>query len=255
MFNPDAADQIRVPKVAELMASRIRKAIVTGTLNEGDSLPSETQLMAEFGVSRPTAREGLRILESEGLITVSRGARGGARVTRPNAGIVARAAGLALQTRGVTIKDLYEGRMMIEPPAARSAAERRPQSAAKVLRPHVELEFKMVGDALAVTQAIADFHTLLMEQCGNETVAMLAVALKDVFERVLFTSQSHRSPVPETDRLRQLRFGLKSHARLVDLIEAGDGQGAQDHWVSHMQNAGRVWLSNVGSKGVIDVFG
>lgn len=255
MFTSGGSEGIRVPKAAELVASRIRRAIVTGELKDGQSLPSETQLMAEFRVSRPTVREGIRVLESQGLITVSRGARGGAKVTRPDSGIVASAAAIALQTRGATIKDLYEARMLIEPPVAKLAAERRPKTAAKVLRPHVEHEFDIINDPDAVTRAIAEFHKLLMEQCGNETVATLALALKDVFERSLLSSQHHRKAVSETDRIAQVRYGLKSHVKLVDLIEAGDGPGAEAHWVSHMENAGRVWLRDVGSKGMIDLFG
>jgi DNA-binding FadR family transcriptional regulator len=45
---------------------------------------------------------------------------------------------------------------------------------------------------------------------------------------------------------RQLRFGLKSHSRLVDLIEARDGEAAEAHWKLHMIAAGEVWLSRVG---------
>jgi len=255
MFSSGGSEGIRVPKAAELVASRIRRAIVTGELKDGQSLPSETQLMAEFRVSRPTVREGIRVLESQGLITVSRGARGGAKVTRPDSGIVASAAAMALQTRGATIRDVYEARMLIEPPAAKLAAERRPKTAAKALRPHVEHEFDVIGDPDAVTRAIAEFHKLLMEQCGNETVATLALALKNVFEKSLLTAQHNRKPEPEADRLARLRYGLRSHAKLVDLIEAGDGAGAEAHWVSHMENAGRIWLKSVGSKQMIDLFG
>src|SRR4051794_8165047 len=67
---------VRVPKTAELVARRIRRQIVTGELKEGDALPPESQLMADFTISRPTLREAFRILESEALITVRRGARG-----------------------------------------------------------------------------------------------------------------------------------------------------------------------------------
>ena len=78
MLFPDETSSIRVPKAAELVANRIRRAIVTGKLMDGQSLPSESRLMEEFQVSRPTVREGIRVLESLGLVTVGRGARGGA---------------------------------------------------------------------------------------------------------------------------------------------------------------------------------
>ena len=72
---------IRVPKTAELVADRLRRQIIRGELREGDSLPPEADLMAAYGISRPTLREAFRVLESEGLIDVHRGSRGGARAS------------------------------------------------------------------------------------------------------------------------------------------------------------------------------
>src|SRR5579859_1399256 len=88
------AVNVRVPKTAELVATHIRRQIVLGQLSQGDALPSETALMLEFNISRPTLREAFRILESEGLITVRRGARGGARVQEPSSEVAARYAAL-----------------------------------------------------------------------------------------------------------------------------------------------------------------
>src|SRR5690606_27941135 len=85
---------LRVPKAAELVAGRIRSQIVRGELREGDALPTEGELMKEFGVSRPTLREALRVLEAESLISVHRGSRGGARVRVPQSNVAADYAGL-----------------------------------------------------------------------------------------------------------------------------------------------------------------
>jgi DNA-binding FadR family transcriptional regulator len=254
MLIADETDVIRVPKAAELVASRIRRLIVTGELKDGQSLPSETQLMADFQVSRPTVREGIRVLESLGLITVSRGARGGAKVTRPDTRIVATAAAMALQTRGATMTDLFEARTLIEPRAARLAAERRPQEASAVLRAHVEYELGVIDDFVVVTRAIAEFHKLIMEQCGNETLAVFGIALKDVFERSMLTAQRNFNPEKEADRLSSLRYGLRSHMKLVDLIEAGEGAKAEEHWALHVGKAGGVWLKSVAAKDIIDLF-
>ncbi|MFZ4603364.1 MAG: FadR/GntR family transcriptional regulator [Caulobacterales bacterium] len=252
LSTPNVSGQLRLPKAAEVVAARIRRAIVTGELKTGDSLPPEARLVLEFGVSRPTLREAIRILEAEGLISVSRGARGGAKVSQPDADIVARAAGIALQTHGATINDVYEARLLIEPPAARLAAERRPRQAAATLRRHVEYEFAVIDDPTAITKAIADFHTMLMEQCGNVTLAILAVALRGVFERALLAAQG-RGAHDSAERQKNLRIGLKSHVKLVDLIEARDGPGAEAHWHTHMRNAGKVWLRELGQRSVIDI--
>jgi len=66
------------------IADEVRAAIVSGELAEGDSLGREPDLVERFGVSRPSLREALRILEAEGLITVVRGARGGVVVHAPD---------------------------------------------------------------------------------------------------------------------------------------------------------------------------
>src|SRR5690349_15630482 len=117
--------RIRVPKTAELVAAELRRKIVRGQLAEGDSLPGEAELMAEFAVSRPTLREAFRVLESESLITIRRGARGGARVHVPDGGVVARYAGLILEYRSATLQDVYTARTVIEAPCAGLLAARR----------------------------------------------------------------------------------------------------------------------------------
>lgn len=76
--------EMRVPKIAELIAEQIRAEIVAQRVREGDALPSESDLMASFGASRPSVREALRILEFEGLIAIRRGMRGGAVAARPD---------------------------------------------------------------------------------------------------------------------------------------------------------------------------
>src|SRR5215212_9794665 len=102
---------VRAPKTAELIASHIRRQIVRGELRENDTLPPELSLMAQFGVSRPTLREAFRILETESLISVRRGSRGGAQVMAPDISVAARYVGLLLQVQGTTIVDVYEARM------------------------------------------------------------------------------------------------------------------------------------------------
>ena len=97
--------------------------VVDGKLKDGDFLPNEAQLMTHFGVSRPTLREAVRVLESEFLVEVRRGSRTGARVRVPGPEIVARPAGLLLELSGATIADVMVARLGFEPMAARLLAE------------------------------------------------------------------------------------------------------------------------------------
>ena len=77
---------MRVPKTAELVAGHLRAQIVRGELRDGDALPPEMELVERYGISRPTLREAFRVLESEALISVRRGARGRRASARPDDG-------------------------------------------------------------------------------------------------------------------------------------------------------------------------
>ena len=79
------------------IADELRSLIVSGQLTEGESIGREPELVERFGVSRPSLREALRILEAEGLITVVRGVYGGVVVHEPNQRMTARTATLVLR--------------------------------------------------------------------------------------------------------------------------------------------------------------
>lgn len=105
-------------KEGELLAAKIREAILSREHEVGDSLGQERDLLERFGVSRPTLREACRILESESLIRVERGIGGGIRVQRPDRELVARYARLLLRYNRTTLRDLFECRAIIQPAIA-----------------------------------------------------------------------------------------------------------------------------------------
>src|SRR5947209_12328306 len=107
------------------IADELRSLIVSGELSEGESLGHEPDLVERFGVSRPSLREALRILEAEGLITVVRGVHGGVIVHEPDERMTARTAAMVLQARNVPLADVFEARAMLEPMAARAIASMR----------------------------------------------------------------------------------------------------------------------------------
>ena len=249
------ADAVRVPKTSELVAKQIRNAIIRGELRDGDTLPAEAHLIAEFSVSRPTIREAVRILESEGLVEVARGARGGARISSPDYVMIQRAAGITLQAQQVTIGDLYEMRTLIEPPAARLVAERNSDTAVPILRKLIDEEMRHMRDQIAVTLLISEFHRLLMELSGNKTLNVFSQALRALVDAHLELSVRGRPALDPELSDREMCYGLKSHSRLVDLIEAKDGEGAEAHWKNHMVVAGKAWLARIGQESLVDLLG
>ena len=160
--------RIRVPKTAELVAAELRRKIVRGELAEDDALPSEAALMAEFAVSRPTLREAFRVLESESLISIRRGARGGARVQVPNGNVAASYAGLVLEYRSTTLQDVYDARTYIEAPCAALLAQRRTEQDLVRLNEAVAQAKQLMDDPQAFIRAHMEFHALVVELAGNQ---------------------------------------------------------------------------------------
>jgi len=82
-IGPEARRRLSAPRIAEIVADELRRQIIDGELADGDLLPRQELLVEQFNVSLVSLREALRILETEGLVSVRRGNRGGAVVHAP----------------------------------------------------------------------------------------------------------------------------------------------------------------------------
>ncbi|GGJ62874.1 FadR/GntR family transcriptional regulator [Streptomyces brasiliensis] len=224
----------RLPKMAELIANQLRRQIVRGQLAEGEALPSEAELLERFGVSRPTLREALRVLESESLITVRRGAHGGARVQVPNIDVAARYAGFVLEHRGTTLADVYEARILLEPPIVGLLAGRRTDQDVQRLRAALEEHEATAHVPMVAIRTHTAFHALLVELTGNQTLRVLTGMVQHIIDRANLEWVESKVATPEETGMS---LGLRAHHRVVDLIEAGVQSGAEEVWRKHLTEA------------------
>ena len=232
------------------IADELRGLIVSGELGEGDSLGREPDLIERFGVSRPSLREALRILETEGLITVMRGVGGGVVVHEPDERITARTAALVLQARNVPLADVFEARSLLEPLAARAIASKRGRrTAIDELRKLVAEEQDSIEDPQRFGPANAAFHERLMALAGNQTLSIVAEMLNEIVARAVTAVSAGGDAVGS---LSTRRRGIRSQERLLELLEAGDGVAAEEHWRAHMQVVGKVMLGQDAST-VVDL--
>ncbi|HEY2508329.1 MAG TPA: FCD domain-containing protein [Streptosporangiaceae bacterium] len=241
-----------------MIAAYLRGKIVRGELTEGEFLPAEVELMRQFDVSRPTLREAFRILETESLIELRRGARG-ARIMAPSAGVAARSLGLLMQTSGTTLADVYEARTLLEIAAAGLLAERR-----------TEADLAELGTCVADLQDITSpdheppdaatwmacaqrFHEQLIERAGNKTLAIQYRVLHEVVDaHVLLASRQSLGAATSPGNRTKV---IKSYRKLLALAGARDVPGATAHWRLHMDVVGRVLLpEQLRSATVLDMF-
>ena len=241
MISADAAPgAVRSPKTAELVARTLRRMVVEGQLKDGDYLPHEAELIAHFGVSRPTLREAVRVLESERLVELRRGSRTGARVRVPGPEIVARPAALLMAISGTTLADVLAARMAIEPPAAKMLAESGTDEAHAELREMAEA-IPAAWEAGTLATASAQFHRRMVELSGNATLGIIAGMLHEIGERHTAAAISGTS-ADDTFSKAECNTLYKSYMKLVNLAEARKGDAAEAHWRRHMEAASVAML-------------
>jgi DNA-binding FadR family transcriptional regulator len=216
-------------KAYELVEMRLRAQILEGVLEEGARLPKETVLAEEFGVSRATIREALRLLAAHGLIRTAKGAGGGSFVTVPSAGQLSESlrSGIDLLTAAddLTLEELLEARELLEVPAARLAARRRTEEDLLMLdasipdRPlHLPTQEQFVYNR--------DFHSCVIAACGN---TLLSIAAQPVFAVL----QTHLS---RSKLGRSWHRSINEHHRgIAAAIESADEQAAEEQMREHLQ--------------------
>ncbi|WP_285588972.1 FCD domain-containing protein [Actinomycetospora sp. NBRC 106378] len=224
------AARLRVPRVRPAyrqVADELRAQIVGGTLAAGERLPNEADLGRAFGVSRSTVREALRVLASQHLVETTRGVQGGSFVSAPDPVRVVEdvggALGVLVMTPRLRVHDLLEARLLLEPSAARLAAERADADTVEAIRaaagaPRDRREPGGVADHL-------DFHTTVLTATGNLALTVMG------------------SPVNDVLRARLRRVGVAGaewdrvdaeHRVIADHIAAGDGPAAEAAMRDHL---------------------
>jgi DNA-binding FadR family transcriptional regulator len=243
-------EPVRVPKVSVMVAAQLRRSIIRGDFKPGDPLPNESGLMELYDVSRPVVREALRIIESESLISVKRGAKGGARVKRPDIAVAARHTALLMQLEGATVADLFEARLTLEPDAVRRLAEQRPPEAMRRLRELHDRELTLVENVTGYPIHAAHFHEGLIELAGNKTLAVLGRLLLQIIE---VQNRETFSRLVTTDAVETARGAAASHGKLIELIEAGKANAAVALWRQHLEEAAEVALERLGPTTIVDL--
>jgi DNA-binding FadR family transcriptional regulator len=139
-----------------VVATEVRARIAEGQLREGDRLPSLADLATEFGISRPTLREALRILETELLLDLRTGDRGGATIRTPTTRVAAQLAGIVLEARQTTLADFTRAMRLLEPAIMELVATRIGTRALKRLE---ELVSELAGSVEDTTQFMRTWDT------------------------------------------------------------------------------------------------
>jgi GntR family transcriptional regulator, transcriptional repressor for pyruvate dehydrogenase complex len=179
---------------SEQIALQIRRYLEQQHLRPGDRLGTEQELAEEFGVSRPTLREALRLLSASHLIRVGRGRTGGIFVARtPNEGMsrnVSESIALMLAAETISMDELLDARMFLEVPLAGRAAVHADEDAAKRLEAAIdEAEGELPGTPI-FNAADSRFHQILAQTAGNDLLLAFTGWILEVLQPQLIVTIS-----------------------------------------------------------------
>ena len=210
---------VRVARASDEVVQQIKARILNGQLAPGDHLPSEKDLTEQFGLSRITIRDALRVLESEGLIEIRVGARGGAFVTTPNADRVGDSLTNLLRLQQITIRELVEARLAVEPYVAFLAARRATADDLAAMEEAVAgaRSAREAGDQRFVPHSVA-FHIALAAAAKNQALLFTVNSLRAPFHAALTRL------IPADDMAER---AITDHRQILAAIKARDGARAQ----------------------------
>lgn len=224
---PPTRRTARKDKLANNVAQSVLSDIKRRGLGAGDQLPKEADMLAEYSVGRGTLREALRVLETCGLIALKPGPGGGPVVQSVHAEDFGRVASLFFQFAEVTYREVNEARLILEPMAARLAAERQKGSDAARELVALATSGPDAPDTETYLHITADFHASVIALGENTLVSLVCQSLAEIFR----------------DRVRSVLFPKNrqhdvhaAHADVAEAILAGDGARAESLMTGHMND-------------------
>jgi GntR family transcriptional repressor for pyruvate dehydrogenase complex len=215
-------------RVSETIVRRIRKAITEGRLAPGEKLPAEREMAGRLRASRVSVREAYRSLAEAGLVSIKRGAEGGAFIADFDPAPMSRNLTFVLRLGRTSHEELTEARALLEPSVARLAARHAgPEDLARLeeLLRAEQAAPRGSGEARCLH---LEFHHRVAECARNLPLAILVRAITDlsseVAQDVVISTEFHAHIVGD-------------HARIFEAIRSHDEAGAAAAMLSHVRDA------------------
>jgi GntR family transcriptional regulator, transcriptional repressor for pyruvate dehydrogenase complex len=200
-----------------LVAEAIERRILSGGVRPGEPIGTEAELVRQFGVNRSTVREGIRLLENDGLIRRESNRR--LSVGLPHYERLATRSSRALVLHQVTFRELYEAAMALQMATIEGAAERATPELIEQMEDNVARTTAVLHDPGAVAALDTEFHALIGRASGNRVLQLA----REPSDLLVF---------PATEMvLRKVKEGaarlLEAHRMMLDALRRHDREAAR----------------------------
>ena len=227
-----AFEPIRQAKATEEVLAQLKEAILSGVYKAGDKLPSEREMTEQFQVSRGVVREAIRALQVTGYIEKKQGPLGGAFVKEISFGLLNTGFSDLYFSKKLTISEVVQVRIFIEPEMARLAAlniNDRYSQKLKIALQEEHLHFASQDDLM---KKLAAVHFILAEMCNNRLFQGIIISILSLTRKIVRT---------ELQDLLSLHLPGE-HDEIVNAVLAGNPDAARDAMAQHIQAFGENFI-------------
>jgi GntR family transcriptional repressor for pyruvate dehydrogenase complex len=218
----------RASKLSETIAKQIVDDIFDSGLKPGAKLPAEREMLERFGISRGTLREALRILEVHGLLVIRSGPQGGPKVAQMTATDFNKACSLHFKAAGITVQELWEARLGLEPMLARLATENLDDenraALTDLLASAQQTSMQDLQQYIRVGSAV---HRAIATASANPILSLFARSLGEMTANL---ESRNVFPPSEHERVHA------DHVAILQAILAGRGTRAERLVTAHMRD-------------------
>ncbi|WP_296643200.1 FadR/GntR family transcriptional regulator [Roseinatronobacter sp.] len=222
------------------VAEAIKSWVMENGWGPGVRLPSESELIERFGMSKGTIREAIRILEAQGLVKSRTGPGGGVFVHQVSEERATALLGNYFYFEHLTIDDIYQIRQALEPELAASLAGSLSEAQLAALE---EVMTRYCEPARSAEEereqhvASLRFHALLAEMSGNALLRFLIRFTANMLAEITVSRRLYAQPNRDL-----WSSGLDYQLRLIAALREGDAVAAREILSEHMKNAHRLML-------------
>jgi len=233
---PEKFDRINSTPAYKLVAEAIERQILAGRIRPGEPIGTEAELVKQFGVNRSTVREGIRLLEQDGLIR--RGSNRRLSVGLPHYERLATRSTRALILSEVTFRELYEAAMALQLATIEGAAERATPAMIGAMESNIARTAQVLNDPAAIAELDTEFHALIGRASGNRVLQLA----REPSDLLIY---------PTTELvLRRVKEGparlLEAHRRMLEAIARRDKDAART-WARRHINDWRKGFERAGN--------
>ena len=215
-------EHVRPVRLYQRIVEQIEEAIAKGELRPGSRLPSERELVVQFGTSRPTVREALRVLESNGLVRSRPGDPNGPEILPYSSDGLQKQLARLMRAEGMTMAELISFRMILDGSGAHMAALlHTPDQLAELESTIVAMQDAIELGNTEFSMADVAFHDAVARASRNAIIGICNQVVRSIVLS-LITSKV----VNAQDATELMRESLDHHREVLDAIRAGDSEGA-----------------------------